>query len=483
MPHLPYIRRKLDVPRLRRQFLLQSSNPAYYPLMPKFIARELSGWGRYPVQNCQVTRPEKQRELLEGAQSRDVVDVIARGLGRSYGDVALNQGSGVILAEKLNRLLDFDSPTGTLHAQGGASFADIVETFVPRGYFLSVAPGTKHLTLGGAIACDVHGKNHHRVGAISSFIDELELLVANGRTLRCSRDENAELFWATVGGLGLTGIILSAKLRLLPVESAWMNTRYTRTPDLQTTLAHFESQLDQPYIVAWIDCLSTGKALGRSVIISGDHAGHSRVAEQIEADPLALETPKKKGVPLDLPAFVLNPKSVGLFNDFYYARHSHATKLTSMDTFFYPLDAVEGWNKIYGKRGFVQYQCALPLNNAQAVLTDLLETISASGHAAFLAVLKRMGEADNAPLGFPMAGYSLALDLPFNDDVVAFCHRLDEKVIAAGGRLYLAKDATTTPENFRVMYPRLAEFESVKRQIDPDDRFASSLSRRLEIGR
>ena len=451
--------------------------------MPKFIARELSGWGHFPVQNCLVTRPGKARELLEAAQSREVIDVLARGLGRSYGDAALNQGSGVILGEKLNRLLDFDAQAGVLHAQGGASFADIIETFVPRGFFLSVTPGTKHVTLGGAIACDVHGKNHHRVGAISNVIEQLELLTASGETLLCSRDTNPNAFWATLGGLGLTGIILSAKMRLLPVESAWIETQYTRTPDLASTLEQFERDADAQYSVAWIDCLSTGAELGRSVIISGHHAGHSCAAEQIKGDPLALELPKKKGVPFDLPDFVLNPKSVAAFNDFYYARHPDARKLTSIDTFFYPLDSVENWNRIYGKRGFVQYQCALPLDNAQAVLTDMLETIVASGHAAFLAVLKRMGEADNAPLGFPMPGYSLALDLPMNDDVVAFCHRLDEKVVAAGGRIYLAKDATLAPDSFRKMYPRLGEFEAVKRQLDPDDRFASSLSRRLEIGR
>ena len=450
--------------------------------MPKFVSRELAGWGRFPVQNCLVARPEKQRELLETVQSREVVDIIARGLGRSYGDAALNQGSGVLLQEKLNRFLSFDALTGTLHAQGGACFADIVETFVPRGFFLSVAPGVKNITLGGAIAADVHGKNHHRIGAISSFVDEIELLTASGNVLMCSREQHAGAFWATLGGMGLTGIITSAKLRLMPIESAWIDATYTRTPDLDATLGEFENHLDAPYLVAWIDCLARGKDAGRSVVSRGQHAGHSQVAARIEGDPLALELPKKKGVPLDLPDFVLNPTSVAAFNHFYYARHPDAVQLTSIDAFFYPLDAIENWNRIYGKRGFVQYQCAVPLDNARAVLGELLETISASGQAAFLAVLKRMGPQDDAPLSFPLEGYSLALDLPFAPGVVEFCHRLDEKVIEAGGRIYLAKDSVLQAGSFRKMYPRLVQFEAAKRQLDPDDRFASSLSRRLGIG-
>ena len=376
--------------------------------MPEFISRELSGWGRFPVQNCQVTRPEKRRELLDAASSHAVVDVIARGAGRSYGDAAINQGSGVILNEKLDRFLDFDSQTGVLHAEGGASFADIIETFVPRGYFLSVAPGTKHVTLGGAIACNVHGKNHHRVGAISQFIEEIELLTAGGKTLMCSRDENAETFWSTLGGMGLTGIIVSAKMRLMPVESAYIETVTTRTPNLSATLAAFEKGADSEYIVAWIDCLSSGTDLGRSVVIEGAHASGERALQEIQGDVMALELPKKKGVPLDLPDFVLNPWTVKKFNDLYYANHPSENKLTSFETYFYQLDKIENWNKIYGKRGFVQYQCVVPIDNAATTLTYLLETIAASGQAAFLAVLKRMGAADNSPLGFGMDGYSLA---------------------------------------------------------------------------
>ena len=450
--------------------------------MSKFISRQLSGWGRFPVQNCQVARPEKRRELSDATSSHAVVDVIARGAGRSYGDAALNQGSGVITAEKLDRFLDFDSQTGVLHAEGGARFADIIETFVPRGYFLSVAPGTKHVTLGGAIACNVHGKNHHRVGAIANFIDEIELLTANGKTLICSRDEKTEIFWATLGGMGLTGVIVSAQMRLMPIESAWIETKYQRTENLSATLAAFEKGADAQYSVAWIDCLSSGTALGRSVVIEGAHASGARALQEIQGDVMALEIPKKKGVPLDLPDFVLNPWTVKKFNDLYYANHPTESKLTSIETFFYPLDKIENWNKIYGKRGFVQYQCVVPMDNADATLTKLLETIAASGQVAFLAVLKRMGAADDSPLGFGLDGYSLALDIPMTEGTLEFYERLNEITVAAGGRIYLAKDAATSPAHLRQMYPRLGEWEAAKRHLDPDDRFASSLSRRLEIG-
>ena len=450
--------------------------------MSKFLSRELSGWGRFPVQNCQVTRPEKGRELLDATSSHAVVDVIARGAGRSYGDAAINQGSGVILGEKLDRFLDFDAQSGVLHAQGGASFADIIATFVPRGYFLSVAPGTKFVTMGGAIACNVHGKNHHRVGAIANFIEEIELLTASGKTLICSQGENAEVFWATLGGMGLTGVIVSAKMRLMPIESAWIETKYTRTANLSETLTAFEKGADSEYIVAWIDCLSSGADLGRSVVIEGTHASGERALQEIKGDVMALEMPRKKGVPLDLPNFVLNPYTVRKFNDLYYANHPTESKLTSFETFFYPLDKIENWNKIYGARGFLQYQCAIPIDNARAVLTHLLETIAASGQSAFLAVLKRMGAADHAPLGFALDGYSLALDIPMMPGTLEFYEKLNEITVAAGGRIYLAKDAATSPAHFRQMYPRLGEWEAVKRHLDPDDRFASSLSRRLKIG-
>jgi FAD/FMN-containing dehydrogenase len=446
--------------------------------MTNFAERQLAGWGRFPTQNCHVARPEKQRELFAAVADSQVQTLVARGLGRAYGDAALNLDSGVLLCEKMGAFLDFNEQTGVLHAQGGASFADILETFVPRGYFLPVAPGTKFITLGGAIACNVHGKNHHIDGSISEFIEEIELLTAAGDILTLSRHDLAEEFWATLGGMGLTGVILSAKLRLMPIETAYLRVSTTRTQNLDQTLDQFKREGEFRYSVAWLDCLASGENLGRSVLIRGDHAA----PDEIVGEPLDFSPPRKRGVPLDFPDFVLNPASVTAFNSVYYASHPDGEKIMPFEPFFWPLDAVSGWNRIYGGRGFIQYQCVLPHETSRDGLKTLLETIATSGRAPFLAVLKVLGQADASPLGFPLAGHALSLDLAASEGVVEFAQSLDKIVLEFGGRNYLAKDATLTASTMRQMYPRLGDFERVKARLDPNGRFSSSLSRRLEIG-
>ena len=467
--------------------------------MSTFITRELAGWGRFPVHNCRVARPEKRRDLGVAAACESVPDVLARGLGRAYGDAALNDGSGVILTEKLDRFLNFSSgselvedETGfmtarwaTLEAEAGVSFAQIAETFVPRGWFLPVVPGTKWITLGGAIACDVHGKNQHLpiCGTISNSLHSFELLAASGEILQCSREENAEIFWATIGGMGLTGIITTAKIHLMPIETAYISTYYQRQNDLAATLEELTTANHSNYCVAWIDCLASGKNLGRSVVIRGYHASVEDLKNAgIEENPLALVPSKTKSVPLEFPDFALNSLSVKAFNEFYYRAHNDQHKIEPFESFFWPLDAVKNWNKIYGARGFVQYQCVLPTENALEGFTRILEKISSSGRAAFLAVLKPHSAQNAAPLSFPLEGYSLALDLPNAPGIVEFCRELDELTTQFGGRVYLAKDSTTTPAMVRKMYPRLGEFEATKAKIDPHARFQSSLSRRLGIG-
>ena len=447
--------------------------------MTNFAQKTLAGWGRFPVQDCRVARPEKRRELFAAVADLEIPNLIARGLGRAYGDAALNCDSGVILGEKMSAFLDFNAQTGVLHAQGGASFAAILETFVPRGYFLPVAPGTKFITLGGAIACNVHGKNHHIDGSISGFVEEIELLTASGEILTLSRHDLAEEFWATIGGMGLTGIILSAKMRLMPIETAFIRVSTTRTQNLDETLAQFGREGEFRYSVAWLDCLAVGENLGRSVLIRGDHAAPDEISE---GEPLAFPTPKKRGIPLDFPDFALNSTSVKAFNALYFASHPDATKIVPFEPFFWPLDAVLGWNRIYGARGFIQYQCVLPHETSRDGLRKLLETISKSGRAPFLAVLKVLGENDDSMLGFPLSGHALSLDLAASDGIVEFAQKLDEIVWEFGGRVYLAKDATLSAPALRKMVPRLDEFERVKRRLDPQNRFQSSLSRRLEIG-
>ena len=450
--------------------------------MPQFSPRELEGWGRFQRQSCQVTRPEKRRALLDCFSSDQTHTVLPRGLGRAYGDAALSENEGVILLEKLDRFLDFDSSSGTLQVEGGVSNAQILETFVPRDWFLPVTPGTKFVTVGGALAADVHGKNHHRVGTISGFVREFELLLASGEILVCSPMQNADAFRATLGGMGLTGAILSAKLQLQRIESAQILASFERAPNIESTLRGFGRDSNTTYSVAWIDCLASGEDLGRSVFIRGEHASLNDLSNAgFEGEPLDFQAPKTKSVPRDLPNFALNPLSVKAFNSVYYARHTDGAGLQGFEPFFWPLDGVGGWNKIYGARGFVQYHCILPFASSREGLTQLLEKISSSGRAAFLAVLKLYGPQNDSPLSFPLEGHSLALDLPASDGIIEFCRELDAITVEHGGRTYLAKDSTLDAATFRQMYPRLPEFQRVKAQLDPNNRFQSSLSRRLNI--
>ena len=445
------------------------------------ITTRLAGWGRYPVERCHVFRPERRAAVAEALASKAAPSFIARGLGRSYGDAALNADGGVIVHDRLDRVLDFDERTGLLHCEAGVSFADILAWWLPRGRFPPVTPGTKFVTVGGAIAADVHGKNHHRDGTLGASIESLTLLTADGETLRCSRTEHADVFWGTVGGMGLTGMILDARLRLRPVESAWLRVDYRKARDLDETLGIFAaSDEDSAYSVAWIDCLARGAATGRAVLMHGDHAtaAEARVAGR---ETLPLAQSRQHVVPFDVPGVFLNPLSVRLFNGAYYAAHRDETSLVHFERFFYPLDGLSHWNRLYGRRGFVQYQVVLPTAEAPRGLVELLERLSASGRPSFLAVLKRLGPANPGLLSFPREGYTLALDLPVRDGLVDFLRALDRLVLARGGRIYLAKDATTTPEAFREMYPRLDEFRALKARLDPRGVLSSSLARRLRI--
>ena len=444
----------------------------------------LGGWGRYPVVRCHVFRPERRAAVAETLGAKAASSFIARGLGRSYGDAALNADGGVIVHDRLDRILDFDPATGELACEAGVSFADIIRWWLPRGWFPPVTPGTKFVTVGGAIAADVHGKNHHRDGTLSAFVRELTLLTADGETLRCSREQRPDVFWATVGGMGLTGMILDARLRLRRVESAWLRVDYRKSRDLDETLGVFAaSDAGSLYSVAWIDCLARGSAMGRAVIMHGDHAG----ATDVHAEGRLPYGPPGRGdarvsVPWNVPGALLNPLTVRLFNTAYYARHRDAPgQLVGIERFFYPLDGIGHWNRLYGRRGFVQYQVVLPTDESRRGLIALLERLSGSGRPSFLAVLKRLGPANAGMLSFPREGYTLALDLPVRPGLVEFLGELDRLVLERGGRIYLAKDATATPEAVRAMYPRLDEFRAVKARLDPRGVISSSLARRVGI--
>ena len=442
---------------------------------------ELSGWGRYPRAVNSVFRPQTVDEATGGLDGR----IIARGQGRSYGDAAMLKDGLVMLTERLDRALAFDEATGLLTAEAGLTLDRILRDFVPKGWFLPVTPGTAYVSLGGCVAADVHGKNHHRDGAFGQFVVEFDLALPDGSVRHCSRDENAELFWATIGGMGLTGIITTITLRLIPIESAFITVQHLQAIDLDASLELMESkQWDDVYTVAWIDCLSRGKALGRSVFMRGHHATLSELPPRAKSNPLQIKLRGQRNVPFDLPTWALNSIAMTAFNKVYYhvQRARRAPFLADYESFFHPLDSVGNWNRIYGRDGFVQYQLVLPPLRAREGLIQVIEELRRSRRPSFLSVLKRFGPEGEGLLSFPMEGYTLTLDIPVRDKgLFPFLDRLDEIVLKFGGRVYLAKDARLSAANFRAMYPRFPEWQRIKAQVDPQDHLVSDLSRRLEM--
>ncbi|HEV3468141.1 MAG TPA: FAD-binding oxidoreductase [Pyrinomonadaceae bacterium] len=441
---------------------------------------ELSGWGRYPRVRAEVVRPE----YVSAVDVTRWGHVLARGLGRSYGDAALSKEGVVLLTERLNRFLEFDERTGLLRAEAGATIAEVLEVFAPRGWFPPVTPGTKFVTLGGCVAADVHGKNHHRDGAFGAHVEALELLLADGARAGCTPAENSDLFGATVGGMGLTGVITEVTVRLKPVETSFVIVRHHASRDLAESLAMLDDPVyDDEYTVCWVDLLARGRRAGRGVLIRGQHAR----ALELPREFRALDRPETRArfdLPFDLPSWALNRLSASAFNRLYFSVQGGrgVPFVADFNRFFYPLDAVGRWNRAYGKRGFVQYQCVMPLAESARGLARLQEALAASRQPCFLAVLKRFGPEGTGLLSFPAPGYTLALDFPVRgEELFALLRKFDDIVLEHGGRVYLAKDACLDPEKFRLMYPRFPEWLEIKRRVDPGDRFRSELSRRLGI--
>jgi len=447
-----------------------------------YITQALSGWGRFPVELCNVYRPESRRQLATILESSAQPTFISYGLGRSYGDAPLNRQSGVICHTRLNRFLAFDAQAGVLECEAGVSLAEILQYFLPRGFFLSVTPGTKFVTVGGAIAADVHGKNHHQDGTFGNFVLDFKLLTPKGEMVTCSANNNSEVFWATLGGMGLTGVILSARIKLRPVASAWVLVDYQKATNLEDALAMMtESDIRYQYSVAWIDCLAMGKHMGRAVLMRGNHAVASDLPARIQT-PLAEPSRRRWTLPFDFPSLALNSLMVRAFNSFYYSMHRNAVRqLVELEKFFYPLDAIYHWNRMYGRRGFVQYQSALPLEGGLEGLKEVLTRLAKSRRASFLAVLKRFGKSNPGLLSFPIQGYTLALDLPVASGLIPLLHELDRVVLNHGGRIYLAKDAVMTSQTFAAMYPKLEQFRTIKSRLDPRGLLSSSQARRLAI--
>ena len=439
------------------------------------IRKKTTGWGRYPVVESSTRVARSVGDLTRFAT--EPKSTLAQGSRRSYGDACLFER--VVSALPLNRFLSFDDTSGVLRAEAGVTIEETIRFFLPRGWFPAVTPGTKHPTLGGCIAADVHGKNHHGEGSIANYVDELEMVLANGDRVTCSRQQLPELFWATVGGMGLTGFIYAASMRLKRVESSFIQLRTERTGSLEETCQLLvETQDESEYSVAWIDTVARGRSCGRGLCLLGTHA-----AADDRRKPFPLHRNGAVGIPGAMPSVAFSRTGVQLFNSLYY-RHQlplRTTRLIHYDPFFYPLDRLANWNRLYGRRGFLQYQLVVPFADGFDALTDILALLHARKVASTLAVLKTFGEAESGPLSFPAAGLTLALDFPCRPAVFAALKGVTDVVAAAGGRLYLAKDAILEREQFAGMYPRLSEFLATKKKYDPCCRFRSHLSDRLGL--
>jgi FAD/FMN-containing dehydrogenase len=429
---------------------------------------QINSWGMYP-QIKSISFIFNTKDNLKDILKENST-FIPFGNGRSYGDSALAEN--IIYSKPYNYFLNFDEELGILHCQSGVMLSEIIEVFVPRGWFLKVTPGTKLITIGGAIASDVHGKNHHVEGCFSSCVEEFTLILPNGEIKNVKKDD--ELFLATCGGMGLTGVILDAKISLKKINSKYINQTTIKTKNLKETFEAFEKYSHMPYSVAWIDCLASGEDIGKCLLMVGDFADDGK---------LDFKEKKKINIPFNFPSFALNNLSVKAFNWLYYkkAPNGESKQKVDIDAFFYPLDAINNWNRIYGKSGFTQYQFILPKEKSYDGLKEILEKISNSKKGSFLAVLKLYGEVNQNYLSFPMKGYSLALDFKIEKGIFELLNSLDEIVLKYGGRIYLTKDVRVSKESFEKGYPNIEKFRELRKKYAMSEKFVSLQSKRVGI--
>lgn len=438
----------------------------------------LAGWGANLVGDCYFTETESVRELRGLLRQ----GFLPRGLGRSYGDPAINTNGLVVGMTKLDRYLAFDPESGRLTCEAGVSLERIIQDFVPQGWFPMITPGTKHVTVGGCIANDVHGKAHHSQGSFCACVDEMTLLLADGSLVVANRDQNSDLFWGTFGGMGLLGVVISATIRLRRIETTYFKQHAVRAKDLEALLTALD-EFDQrfTYSVATVDALARGKRLGRGALTCGEHALLSELPPRLAKEPLRLGNYPLLTVPFVMPEATLNAVTARFVNAGIIYVQSRPVAFGHYEGFFYPLDVFHHWNRGYGRRGFTQYQFVVPFENALNHLRKILETIMASGQPPFLNILKRMGKQSDGHLSFPRPGYTFAIDFPIRRGTVDLLHKLDRMVLDAGGRIYLGKDSYLQSEMFRGMYPRLDEWLALKAKYDPDNRFTSDLGRRVGL--
>lgn len=432
----------------------------------------LSSWGNFPKVANQAVAFNTEQQLVDFVKQPQTEQNICYGNGRSYGDSALSQ---TIIHRRTNDLfIDFNEQSGLLRCQAGVTLDEIIKAFMPRGWFLKVTPGTKYITVGGAVAADVHGKNHHIDGCFSNCVQSIRLLQADGSIVQCSKTHNRELFEASCGGMGLTGVILDVSFYLKRVNSIHIEQTLVKNDNLKQTFEAFEQYREQPYSVAWIDCLAGDENLGRSLLTVGDFADDGVLQPKPE---------KKLSVPFFLPGAVLNKWSIKAFNLLYFhkVRKRTSRQKVSFNSFFYPLDNINNWNRMYGRKGFVQYQFILPKAVSFAGLQQILQTISQSGMASFLAVLKLYGPSNANWLSFPLEGYSLALDFKIQTGLFELLDRLDQMVLKYQGRIYLAKDSRVSKAVFEQGYPNIERFRSLRKERQMTAKFNSAQSNRLGI--
>lgn len=442
----------------------------------------LHAWGRALQAPGQVVRPEKQAAVLDALDRPPVGSMIPRGGGRSYGDAALNHEESILSSQRLDRFVGFDPEAGTITCEPGVSLGELVDHLIPEGLLLPVLPGTRHVTVGGAIAADVHGKNHVQDGAFANNVRRLRLATPEGRVLVCSRSHNPEVFWATIGGMGLTGTIVTATLDLKRVDTAYLVRERHCTRNLNETIDTLaELASAHRYAMAWIDASSNADPFGRGVVSGARHAVREEL-DDVNSRPLEPKARLRPTVPFKLPSGSVNPATVAAFNALYY-RLQPEREIDQIDVnrFFFPLDALEEWHRVYGSRGMLQFQGLVPRSEAREGIRALLTRVRESPLVPALTVLKAMGPEDRGMLSFPMRGLALSIDVPARKQAPRILRELNQICLEHGGRVYLAKDATLEQDAFEAMYPRVDRFRAIKWGLDPQAKMASDLGRRLGL--
>ena len=443
-----------------------------------FYETEISGWGGYPIRKAKVVYPKNTQEILAEINKGTL---IARGNGRAYGDSSINEKTTINM-RYFNHILSFDEKYGVLEVEAGLLLKDVIDTFLPRGWFPYVTPGSKFVTIGGLIAADVHGKNHHKDGSFRNFVEWFDLINSKGEIIRCSKNENSDLFEWTIGGMGLTGIIIRAAIKLRPVETCWIKQKTLVAKNIDQTFEIFEKNKNSTYSVGWINSTKNKTNIGQSLVILGEHALIKDLNRKQNSNPLKQTSKKKKNIPFYFPNWFLNKIFINLFNYIYYliGKNSLKEKIVYWDDYFYPLDNILGWNKIYGRKGFVQYQCVIPLEKSKEGLIELLKEIDKSKIRSFLSVIKRFGKQESN-FSFPMEGYTIALDFPVNKETLNLLDKLDKITLKYGGRFYLAKDSRMKKEVFKKSDKRVQDYINFRNENRCNKNFVSSQSTRLEL--